>query len=81
MRRFPVICAFAALAACGKATAPAASSDRPQIGTWGVDLASVDTTVKPSDDFFRYVNRESGSPRRRFRPTVSRWVASKTCRS
>ena len=25
-------------------------------GTWGVDLASMDTSVRPGDDFFRYVN-------------------------
>jgi putative endopeptidase len=56
VRRLPVICAFAVLAACSKTAVPATSSDHPQIGSWGVDLTSVDTTVKPSDDFFRYVN-------------------------
>lgn len=25
-------------------------------GTWGVDLAGMDTSVKPGDDFFKYVN-------------------------
>jgi putative endopeptidase len=25
-------------------------------GTWGIDLAGMDTSVKPGDDFFRYVN-------------------------
>lgn len=25
-------------------------------GTWGVDLAGMDTSIKPGDDFFRYVN-------------------------
>jgi len=25
-------------------------------GSWGIDLAAMDTTVKPGDDFFRYVN-------------------------
>ena len=26
------------------------------LGTWGVDLSGMDKTVKPGDDFFRYVN-------------------------
>ncbi len=25
-------------------------------GTWGIDLAGMDRSVKPGDDFFRYVN-------------------------
>ncbi|HLJ75015.1 MAG TPA: M13-type metalloendopeptidase [Thermoanaerobaculia bacterium] len=28
----------------------------PHYGTWGVDLNGMDKTVKPGDDFFRYVN-------------------------
>src|ERR1700690_2218760 len=28
----------------------------PQIGAWGVDLTAMDTSVKPGDDFFNYVN-------------------------
>ncbi len=28
----------------------------PAFGTWGVDLSARDETVKPGDDFFRYVN-------------------------
>ena len=28
----------------------------PQIGKWGVDLTAMDTSVKPGDDFFMYVN-------------------------
>jgi putative endopeptidase len=39
------------------ATAPAApSTAAPRYGTWGVDLAGMDRSVKPGDDFFRYVN-------------------------
>jgi putative endopeptidase len=34
-------------------TTPAAAQ---RYGTWGVDLAGMDRTVKPGDDFFRYVN-------------------------
>jgi predicted metalloendopeptidase len=28
----------------------------PEFGSWGVDLSSIDTSVKPGDDFFSYVN-------------------------
>ena len=28
----------------------------PRFGTWGVDLSSMDKTVKPGDNFFNYVN-------------------------
>src|SRR5690348_11703045 len=28
----------------------------PTFGTWGVDLAAIDRSVKPGDDFFMYVN-------------------------
>jgi putative endopeptidase len=48
------------LASCSKQpeqAAPApAESPRPVIGTFGVDLTQMDTTVRPGDDFFKYVN-------------------------
>ncbi|HMA17711.1 MAG TPA: peptidase M13, partial [Thermoanaerobaculia bacterium] len=34
-------------------TAPAAPE---HYGKWGIDLAGMDRSVKPGDDFFRYVN-------------------------
>src|SRR6185436_18894124 len=34
-------------------TAPVAAK---RYGTWGVDLEGMDRTVKPGDDFFRFVN-------------------------
>ncbi len=37
------------------ATGLAASTPRPRYGTWGVDTADMDRTVKPGDDFFGYV--------------------------
>jgi putative endopeptidase len=37
-------------------TAPTASTTAQRFGTWGVDLAGMDTSVKPGDDFFKYVN-------------------------
>jgi len=39
------------------ADAPARSNTAAQrYGTWGVDLGAMDRSVKPGDDFFRYVN-------------------------
>src|SRR5437899_3270567 len=40
-------------AADATTTAPAAAK---RYGTWGVDLDAMDKSVKPGDDFFRYVN-------------------------
>src|SRR5262249_45445400 len=37
-------------------TTAAASTATPHYGTWGVDLEGMDRTVKPGDDFFKYVN-------------------------
>lgn len=34
------------------ATAPALAASAPRYGTWGVDTADMDTSVKPGDDFF-----------------------------
>jgi putative endopeptidase len=36
--------------------ATAAPTAAKRYGTWGVDLEGMDRTVKPGDDFFRYVN-------------------------
>jgi endothelin-converting enzyme/putative endopeptidase len=48
------------LAACAKQAeqpkpAPAAPA-KPVFGTFGVDLASMDKTVRPGDDFYKFVN-------------------------
>src|SRR6266498_2858395 len=38
-------------------TAPAAyPTAAKRYGTWGIDLEAMDKSVKPGDDFFRYVN-------------------------
>jgi putative endopeptidase len=60
---------FLALAGCSKPAdrtvdgnaAPAtaavpAESSKPENGDWGIDLTGMDASVKPGDDFFRYVN-------------------------
>ncbi len=39
-----------------KATTPAPSTTAQRYGTWGVDLDGMDRSVKPGDDFFKYVN-------------------------
>ena len=44
------------LAALACAAPAAAQSSKPAFGTWGVDLTSMDRSVKPGDDFFLYVN-------------------------
>jgi putative endopeptidase len=36
--------------------ATTASTAAQRYGTWGVDLAAMDRSVKPGDDFFKYVN-------------------------
>ena len=53
-RIIAVMCALAALSSSTLFAAQPAA--RPQFGAWGVDLTSMDTAVKPGDNFFDYVN-------------------------
>jgi len=58
MKLFLVLGVTTLLVACGggeQAAAPPAAP-KPAIGTFGIDLAAMDTSVKPGDDFYRYVN-------------------------
>jgi putative endopeptidase len=48
--------AFTAFAEDAKPAAPAAPIAAERYGTWGVDLDGMDRSVKPGDDFFKYVN-------------------------
>ena len=50
--------AAALLAACSpeKPPAPAAETPKAALGAFGVDTTAMDTSVKPGDDFFKYVN-------------------------
>jgi len=43
---------------CGAllAAAPAFAVESPKLGKWGVDLTSLDRSLKPGDNFFLYVN-------------------------
>jgi len=34
----------------------AAQAAKPVFGTWGYDSTAMDSSVKPGDDFFAYVN-------------------------
>ncbi|MEA2162882.1 MAG: putative endopeptidase [Thermoanaerobaculia bacterium] len=64
LKRFE--CAIAAFALCMSSTAAFAADTKPaapsapitaqRYGTWGVDLDGMDRSVKPGDDFFKYVN-------------------------
>src|SRR4029079_12103323 len=38
------------------APAPAPGSGKPVMGAFGIDTAQMDASVKPGDDFFKYVN-------------------------
>lgn len=55
MRLRVMLCAATALVALLPAPAVWAS-DKAGIGTWGVDTAALSKTVRPADDFYRYVN-------------------------
>jgi putative endopeptidase len=46
----------AALVAGAAIGVPALAQNGPKLGTWGIDLAAMDRTVAPGDDFFDYVN-------------------------
>jgi putative endopeptidase len=46
-----------AAARAGETVTPAmAAAPTARYGTWGIDLAGMDRSVKPGDDFFRFVN-------------------------
>ena len=36
--------------------APASTPGKPVMGAFGIDTAQIDSSVKPGDDFFTYVN-------------------------
>ena len=46
----------AAIAPAAEPAATSAPSKAERFGKWGVDLEGMDRSVKPGDDFFRYVN-------------------------
>src|SRR3954454_6734523 len=38
------------------AAAPGANAAKPVLGDWGYDKSAMDSSVKPGDDFWAYVN-------------------------
>jgi endothelin-converting enzyme/putative endopeptidase len=50
------VLAGAAVAAIAGVAGGAAAAGKAKFGTWGYDAASMDASVKPGDDFFKYVN-------------------------
>src|SRR5688572_9553649 len=62
MRRSLIFGATLLIAACSGEQAPSEqaaappAAPKPAIGTFGIDLEAMDTSVKPGDDFYRYVN-------------------------
>ena len=50
------IATLAPAAPAGKDTTPDAATTAKRYGTWGVELEGMDPSVKPGDDFFKYVN-------------------------
>ncbi|MBL8771181.1 MAG: M13 family metallopeptidase [Phenylobacterium sp.] len=51
-----VVGAVFAVALAAAQAGPAPAQPRPATGAWGVDLAGLSQTVRPGDDFYRYVN-------------------------
>src|SRR5271155_536702 len=58
MNRIAVVLAGIACSICLAAGFAGAQTpvSHPAFGNWGVDLTSMDKSVKPGDDFFMYVN-------------------------
>ena len=46
----------AAATSAASSTAGPAAKAKPENGAWGVDLANMDTSIRPGDDFSGYVN-------------------------
>jgi putative endopeptidase len=52
-----VLAALAATAACGSPPTPSApAAAPPAFGSFGFDVAGMDTSVKPGDDFHAYAS-------------------------
>ena len=74
LKRIAVVGIVALTGLVGAAGGPSAqrpSAQKPTYGTWGVNLAGMDNSVKPGDDFFDYANgtlvRKVRYPTRPFR--------------
>jgi len=56
VKRLSIAFAGFACASVAVAALAQAGSGHAQFGAWGIDLAGMDTSVKPGDDFFDYAN-------------------------
>src|SRR5476649_1351330 len=56
MRRSLFLLAAVMSAGCAVAAGYGSMPDKPALGAWGVDLSAIDTSVKPGDNFFGFVN-------------------------
>ncbi len=56
MKLKTLILASAAVAAVGGLSGTALAAGKAKFGTWGYDATSMDASVRPGDDFFKYVN-------------------------
>ncbi len=54
--RYLIAVALISILSLSAFAADNSSTTAKRYGTWGVDLEGMDRTVKPGDDFFRYVN-------------------------
>ena len=55
-RLLSAVLSLTLIAASSAFAEPKESTSAKRYGTWGVDLAGMDRSVKPGDDFFKYVN-------------------------
>ena len=58
MRRLSLLAVALLVAGCAQFASLTESKERPhaKLGQWGVELANLDSNVRPGDNFFRYVN-------------------------
>jgi putative endopeptidase len=56
MSRLPALALLCAALAASSAVSPVLAQDGPKLGKWGVDLSSLDKSVRPGNDFFMHVN-------------------------
>src|SRR5476649_1981642 len=56
MRRSLFLLAAVFSTGCAIAAGYGSMPNKPALGAWGVDLSAIDTSVKPGDNFFGFVN-------------------------
>lgn len=56
LRNWVLASTAAAVLAAFSSAAPAADAGKAKFGAWGYDATAMDASVRPGDDFFKYVN-------------------------